>query len=198
MRSRPVWAACRIRSLTSEAAVLDLRLLDEDERLVLDVRGFELAAPSPADRSLFEVEWRPRPPAAREPGRGPWLILSDGSGVGADLARRLGPVPHVLVRRGAAFGPDGSGGYTVDPRDPAHFARLLGEAFGDGPPERVVQLFGLDAPRSPRPSRWRRRPCCAARRRCTWSGRWRTAPSTPLRACSSSPGEARRRERERG
>ncbi|WP_339154097.1 SDR family NAD(P)-dependent oxidoreductase [Actinomadura luteofluorescens] len=146
VRSRPVWAACRIRSLTSEAAVLDLRLLDEDERLVLDVRGFELAAPPPADRSLFEVEWRPRPPAAQTPGGGPWLILADGSGVGADLARRLGPVPHVIVRRGAAFGPDGSGGYTVDPRDPAHFARLLGEAFGDGPPERVVQLFGLDAP----------------------------------------------------
>ncbi|MEU4824522.1 SDR family NAD(P)-dependent oxidoreductase [Actinomadura sp. NPDC023710] len=146
VRAQPVWVTCRIRSLTSEAAVLDLRLLDEEERLVLDVRGFELAAPAPADRSLFEVEWRPRPPAAQAPGQGPWLILADGSGVGADLARRLGPVPHVLVRRGTAFGSDGSGGFRIDPRNPAHFARLLDEAFGDGPPERVVQLFGLDAP----------------------------------------------------
>ena len=58
LRARPMWATSRVRSLDTDAAVLDLQLLDEDERIILDVEGFELAALSSADGSLYEVRWQ--------------------------------------------------------------------------------------------------------------------------------------------
>ncbi|MFG2005193.1 SDR family NAD(P)-dependent oxidoreductase [Spirillospora sp. NPDC048911] len=150
LRTRPAWVACRVRSLSARGALMDLWLLDEDERLVLTVEGFALAAlpsqPRP-EESLFEVEWRHRPLAEEPAGEGAWLVLADESGVGADLAERLGDVgPHVIVRRGDAFEAEAPARYRIDPADAAQFARLLDEAFPGGRPERVVQLFGLDAP----------------------------------------------------
>ncbi|MCZ1004537.1 hypothetical protein O1M63_52160 [Streptomyces mirabilis] len=52
----------------------------------------------------------------------------------------------MIARRGESFGVEGPGRYVLDPTDPRHLARLLDEAFPDGPPERVVQLSALDAP----------------------------------------------------
>ncbi|GAA1566126.1 hypothetical protein GCM10009678_56260 [Actinomadura kijaniata] len=148
-RARPAWVACRVRSLSARGALMDLWLLDEAGRLVLTVEGFALAALPPQARpeeSLFEVEWRHRPPAGEPAGTGAWLVLADESGVGADLAGRLGAGPHVIVRRGDAFEAEAPGRYRIDPADAAQFARLLDEAFPGGRPERVVQLLGLDAP----------------------------------------------------
>lgn len=113
---------------------------------MLDVRGMRLAALSPLESALYEVRWLPRPPADEPAIRGTWLVLSDGTGVGVDLARRLRGIPHVLALAGDTFASEAPGRYRIDPADPAHVARLLAEAFGDGPPERVVHLFALDAP----------------------------------------------------
>ncbi|MFE5083328.1 SDR family NAD(P)-dependent oxidoreductase [Streptomyces mirabilis] len=147
LRTAPVWATCRLRSVDGDTATVDLRLWDEDEQLVLEAREFALAALSPLDGALFETHWQPRPAAQRPPAEGSWLILADDTGVAAELEERLGStVPRVIARRGEAFGVEGPGRYVLDPADPRHLARLLDEAFPDGPPERVVQLSALDAP----------------------------------------------------
>ncbi|MEN1883487.1 SDR family NAD(P)-dependent oxidoreductase [Streptomyces mirabilis] len=147
LRTAPVWATCRLRSVDGDTATVDLRLWDEDEQLVLEAREFELAALSPLDGALFETHWQPRPAAQHPPAEGGGLILADDTGVAAELTERLGSsVPWVIARRGESFGVDGPGRYVLDPADPRHLARLLDEAFPDGPPERVVQLSALDAP----------------------------------------------------
>ncbi|MFG2361747.1 SDR family NAD(P)-dependent oxidoreductase [Streptomyces mirabilis] len=147
LRTAPVWATCRLRSVDGDTATVDLRLWDEDGQLVLEVREFALAALSPLDGALFETHWQPRPAAQRPPAEGSWLILADDTGVASELEERLGStVPRVIARRGESFGVEGPGRYVLDPADPRHLARLLDEAFPDGPPERVVQLSALDAP----------------------------------------------------
>ncbi|MET8100300.1 SDR family NAD(P)-dependent oxidoreductase [Streptomyces sp. NPDC005236] len=148
VRSAPAWATCRLRSVDGDTALLDLRLWDEKEQLVLEATEFELAALSPLDGALFETRWQPRPVAQEAPGDGPWLVLADETGAADALAERLAlaAVRHVIVRRGAVFGAEGPGRYVLDAADPRQLTRLLDEAFSDGPPERVVQLSALDAP----------------------------------------------------
>jgi FkbH-like protein len=144
----PAWAACTLRSLDGDTATLDLRLYDADEQLLLAAEEFALTALSPLDGALFETRWQPRPAAKEPPSQGRWLVLADGTGVADALGERLraADVPHVIARRGPAYGTQGPGRYVLDPADPRHLARLLDEAFADAPPERVVQLSALDAP----------------------------------------------------
>ncbi|MGX4693980.1 SDR family NAD(P)-dependent oxidoreductase [Streptomyces sp. JNUCC 63] len=147
LRTTPAWAACHLRSVDGDTATVDLRIWDENERLVLEAEEFRLAALSPLDGALFETRWQPRPVAQEPPAGGSWLVLADDSGIAAELGERLGEsVPHVVARRGGDFAAEGPGRYVLDPADPRHLARLLAEAFPDGPPERVVQLSALDAP----------------------------------------------------
>ncbi|WP_406835359.1 SDR family NAD(P)-dependent oxidoreductase [Streptomyces sp. AHU1] len=148
LRAAPAWVTCRLRSMEGDTALLDLRLWDEKEQLLLEATEFGLAALSPLDGALFETRWQPRPAPQERPVDGGWLVLADGTGVADALAQRLASaaVPHVIVRRGAEFGAEGPGRYVLDPADPRQLARLLDEAFADGPPERVVQLSALDAP----------------------------------------------------
>ncbi|MGQ4375226.1 SDR family NAD(P)-dependent oxidoreductase [Streptomyces sp. SAS_267] len=147
-RSAPAWATCRLRSVDGDTALLDLRLWDEKDQLVLEATEFRLAALSPLDSALFETRWQPRPAAQERPVDGRWLVLADETGVADTLGERLAvaAVPHVIVRRGEAFGAEGPGRFVLDPSDPRQLTRLFDEAFADGPPERVVQLSALDAP----------------------------------------------------
>ncbi|MFD3617923.1 SDR family NAD(P)-dependent oxidoreductase [Streptomyces sp. NPDC058676] len=144
----PAWATCTLRSVDGDTATADLRLYDEDEQLLLAAEEFTLAALSPLDGALFETRWQPRPASKETPQHGSWLILADETGVADALAERLhsAAVPHVIARRGPAYGTDGPGSYVIDPGDPRHLTRLLDEAFADAPPERVVQLSALDSP----------------------------------------------------
>ncbi|MEV6191898.1 SDR family NAD(P)-dependent oxidoreductase [Streptomyces sp. NPDC051920] len=147
-RSAPAWATCRLRSVDGDTALLDLRLWDEKEQLILEATEFELAALSPLDGALFETRWQPRAAAQERPVDGRWLILADETGVADALAERLASaaVPHVIARRGSAFVTESPGRHVLDPADPRQLTRLLDEAFADAPPERVVQLSALDAP----------------------------------------------------
>ncbi|MFI9568126.1 SDR family NAD(P)-dependent oxidoreductase [Streptomyces rishiriensis] len=143
----PAWTACRLRTVDGDRLTLDLAVLDEEERPLLEIGEFTLAALSPLDQALFETRWQPRPAAQEPPTRGPWLILADDTGVAADLAARLGDAPHVVARRSTTFTAEAPGRYLLDPLNPEHLSRLLDEAFGDGgAPERVVLLSALDAP----------------------------------------------------
>ncbi|MET8858512.1 SDR family NAD(P)-dependent oxidoreductase [Streptomyces sp. NPDC004579] len=148
LRSAPAWATCRLRSVDGDTALLDVRLWDEKEQLVLEALEFELTALSPLDGALFETRWQPRPVAQARPVDGRWLVLADGTGVADALAERLAAadVPHLIARRGAVFGAESPDRYVLDPADPEQLSRLFDEAFPDGPPARVVQLSALDAP----------------------------------------------------
>ncbi|MFJ3234309.1 SDR family NAD(P)-dependent oxidoreductase [Streptomyces sp. NPDC086787] len=147
LRTTPVWVTCALRGVDGDTATLDLALWDEDEQLILEAKGFRLAALSPLDGALFETRWQPRPRAEEPPADGGWLILADESGTAAALAARLdGLAPHVIARRGETFAVEAPGRYVLDPADPAQLAQLLDDAYPDGPPERVVQLSALDAP----------------------------------------------------
>ncbi|MCH0571008.1 SDR family NAD(P)-dependent oxidoreductase [Streptomyces sp. MUM 136J] len=162
-RTTPVGVTCHLRSAAGDVAVFDLRLWDADDRLLLIVEGFELAALSPLDGALYETRWQPRPPASGTPAAGGWLVLADGTGVGAELAARLPEsVPCVLARSGRAYATEGPGRYVLDPADPQQLARLLDDAFPDAPPARVVQLSALDAPEitDERTAREAARVCC--------------------------------------
>ncbi|WP_079178331.1 type I polyketide synthase [Streptomyces mangrovisoli] len=148
-RTTPVWASCELRSVQGDSATADIRLWDAEERLVLELAEFRLAALSPLDGALFETRWQPRPAPARSKDAedGGWLLLADGTGVADELAARLGEsAPHVVARRGDSYATEGPGRYVLDPTDPAQLRRLLDEAFPDAPPARVVQLSALDAP----------------------------------------------------
>ncbi|MFF8950930.1 SDR family NAD(P)-dependent oxidoreductase [Streptomyces sp. NPDC014940] len=146
-RTAPAWVSCDLRSVDGDTATLDLRLWDEDGRLVLAVDEFRLAALSPLDGALFETRWQPRPEAQEPPGEGGWLILADDGGTADELASRLdGRAPCVVARRGTEYAVEAPGRHVLDPADPAQLARLLDEAFGGVPPERIVQLSALDAP----------------------------------------------------
>ncbi|MDO0911616.1 SDR family NAD(P)-dependent oxidoreductase [Streptomyces sp. DT2A-34] len=143
----PAWTACRLRTVDGDRVTLDLTILDEEERPLLEIEGFALSALSPLDQALFETRWQPRPAAQEPPTRGPWLILADDTGVAAELSARLGDTPHVVARRSTTFTAEAPGRYLLDPLNPEHMSRLLDEAFGDGEaPERVVLLSALDAP----------------------------------------------------
>ncbi|WCD94517.1 SDR family NAD(P)-dependent oxidoreductase [Streptomyces sp. HUAS 31] len=147
LRTTPVWVACELRSASGDGATLDLRLYDDNDRLILEAEEFRLAALSPLDGALFETRWRSRPVADEPPAQGSWLILADESGTAAELVERLGTsVPYVIARRGESFAAEGPGHYVLDPADPAHLARLLDEAFASEPPARIVQMTALDAP----------------------------------------------------
>ncbi|MGX1971327.1 SDR family NAD(P)-dependent oxidoreductase [Streptomyces kronopolitis] len=147
LRTAPAWASCEVRSVVDDSAVVDLRLWDENDRLLLAADEFRLAALSPLEAALYETRWKSRPAAAEAPAKGPWLLLADESGMADELARRLdGAAPCVVAQRGTDFSTDGAGRYVLDPADPGQVARLLREAFADAPPERVVQLSALDAP----------------------------------------------------
>jgi myxalamid-type polyketide synthase MxaB len=74
----------------------DIRLYDEKGTVVAAIDGFE-ARPAPRGgfRSsagwLYRIDWQPQPLAAgdRPAGRGEWLIVDGGGGLGAGLAARL-------------------------------------------------------------------------------------------------------------
>ncbi|WP_149824438.1 type I polyketide synthase [Streptomyces tailanensis] len=148
LRTTPVWVTCHLRSVDGDTAILDLRLIDENEQLLLEAEEFRLAALSPLDGALFETRWQPRPDAQAQPTDGSWLLLADDTGVATALGERLhaASIPHVIARRGEAFTVEGPGRYILDPADPQHLARLFDEAYPDGLPERVIQLTALDAP----------------------------------------------------
>lgn len=67
LRSAPAWATCRLRTVDGDTALLDLRLWDEQDQLVLEATEFQLAALSPLDGALFETRWQPRRPRRSGP-----------------------------------------------------------------------------------------------------------------------------------
>jgi acyl transferase domain-containing protein/acyl carrier protein len=109
---------------------------------------------SSARSFAYEVAWQPAETAgeAAAPGRviDRWLVFADRSGVGGDVARQLTArrATVTTVRTGAAFQQQAGGTFEIDPANPAHYRRVLGEAAGEPRSSAlgVVFLWGLDSP----------------------------------------------------
>jgi acyl transferase domain-containing protein/acyl-CoA synthetase (AMP-forming)/AMP-acid ligase II/NADPH:quinone reductase-like Zn-dependent oxidoreductase/acyl carrier protein len=145
----------------------DVFLLREDGQVAVAVRGLllqripdaEPAEPAAGATDLFdrlyELRWQPATlgapdqDAPSEPVEaGSWLIFSDGSTTSDTLRHLLKQRSHtcVLVEPGVDFARLGPDSYRLDPAQPQHFRRLLGEAFSERPPCRgVVHLWSLMA-----------------------------------------------------
>ncbi len=127
-------------------------------------RGADLLQAVPGDRTeaaesrdrMFQLRWQPVPiPPERDgSGRpveaGSWLILSDGGVTAETLRDHLESRSQtcVLVEPGLEnqdFERLAPNSYRLDPTQPEHFRRLLGDAFGSGqPPCRgVVHMWSL-------------------------------------------------------
>jgi acyl transferase domain-containing protein/acyl carrier protein len=110
--------------------------------------GAEAAAEGGEIASYCHVlDWEalPAPVAGADGGRGLWLILEDGRGVGAALSAELAAAGAacLLARPGEAFVIDGVRA-TLNPLDPEHFLRLLASINGV-PCRGIIHLFSLDA-----------------------------------------------------
>ena len=145
----------------------DVFLLREDGQVAVAVRGLRLqripagglAGPATGATDLrdelYELRWQPTPlPAPDDVASsgpveaGSWLIFSDG-GTTSDTLRHLLTQRFqtcVLVEPGVDFARLGPDSYRLNPAQPQHFRRLLGEAFSERPPCRgVVHLWSLTA-----------------------------------------------------
>ncbi|WP_437515469.1 SDR family NAD(P)-dependent oxidoreductase [Sorangium sp. So ce1099] len=139
----------------------DVRLLDEDGRVLVEISGLRVrpAAPEIARQAagkrlndwLYELVWQPKPlevARTRAEDVGRWLILADRGGVGEALAGALRDRGRevLLAFAGQERGASGPGRLTLDPSRREDFDWLLEEARARlGSVRGVVHLMSLDA-----------------------------------------------------
>ena len=145
------WSHVRLRDLEPDGFVCDVRLYDDDGRVIAEVvdvyhRRSRVSAPRTAP-SLCEVAWRLKPLDAgsdKQPGAtGVWMVVGGRDGLTSDLSDRLTQRGRrtIVVELGDSYRPlDDSGRMAVDASDPEQFRRALADA---GPLQGVVHLFGV-------------------------------------------------------
>jgi acyl transferase domain-containing protein/7-keto-8-aminopelargonate synthetase-like enzyme/acyl carrier protein len=116
------------------SATWDVQTFDSDGNLVVALEGFEMRkAPAAAFLRrrladwLYRVDWQPQRVVAQgAAGPATWLLLDNGSPIGAELAQRLASRGDrcLIVSEGDAFHCADSR-ITVDPMEPGDFRRLL-------------------------------------------------------------------------
>ena len=145
-----VWSHARLRSgeATPEMLTVDVALMDDEGRALLEVQGLSARRATPqavldsfaeapeegrkikGEEWLHEIVWRsaPRTPSkAAEASPGFYLLLADDGGWADELARSLedGGSRCVKVKRGEAFREDVPGReYALRPDNPRDFQRL--------------------------------------------------------------------------
>ncbi len=137
-------------------ATWDVQTFDADGHLMVALEGFEMrTAPASAFLRrrladwLYRIDWQSQPVVAKGAGDpATWLLLDNGSPLGAGLAQSLASRGDrcLVVSEGDAFRWADSG-ITVNTAEPGDFRRLLElSAQRQGPPIRgVVHMWG--APR---------------------------------------------------
>ncbi|HEX8359677.1 MAG TPA: type I polyketide synthase, partial [Longimicrobium sp.] len=153
----PRWIHARISEQGDHLLRGDIRLLDAEGRVLLEIDGCR-AVSLRDDRSgparaqeFYELAWRPQPLApVEEPSRaaGSWLVLADRGGVGAEVSRILEARGERCVQVLAAPGEpiaEEAGRWRIDPSQPAHFQELLERVDGERSLRGVIHLWSLDA-----------------------------------------------------
>lgn len=112
-----------------------------------------LTPPAPnstLDRALYTTRWEAveRPTTAAPGVPRSWLILTDATGVGINLAAALRSKGDrcVLAHVGAEYQELSEEVYILDPKQPHHFENLLNTAFGldHAPLQGVIHLWSQD------------------------------------------------------
>ncbi len=143
------WCHVNLEPAAANAQVFraDVTLLDDSGAVVAALKELEVRRTTSKvlRRALegnkltdwaYEVEWRPSPlsagPATDGPGR--WLVFADAGGVGQSLSSELEARGETVleISAGATFDVGAARGQ-IDPRDPAHFHRLLAETTDRDP-----------------------------------------------------------------
>jgi acyl transferase domain-containing protein/aryl carrier-like protein len=159
-------AYATLRQADAHQVVGDVQVVDAQGRLLAEIEGFRAQSlesslsltPERIDRGLYELVWHlaeravPEEPAQErvQVPAGPWLILSDASGVGEALLGHLAEhgLPAIVVRQAAVPALlEQDGRYTLDATRPEHFQQLCAALAASGEPaiSRLVYLWGLDA-----------------------------------------------------
>jgi len=111
---------------------------------------------------LYHPVWKSTWAADTVPAQGRrCLVFADSLGLGAAITERTraAGAEVVTVTVGAAFAGDPAAGYTLDPAQPGHYARLWEDLRKRGAlPERVIHLWSTEAldPAAPASERFRR------------------------------------------
>jgi acyl transferase domain-containing protein/acyl carrier protein len=163
-----LWSNARVQERDADTVTGDLRLLDEAERVAVEILGlrFEYLGDDPQravetdlDDWLYELQWQPKEradgPVATESSstasRGSWLIFADSGGVGDALAALLEAQGQrsILVSRGESYEHTDGGHFRIRRDQPEDFRRLVEEALAPDQPvcHGIVHLWSLDAPR---------------------------------------------------
>ena len=156
-----LWSHARVRpdgDRARETVVGDVHVFNESGALVLVMEGVTLKRARVEALEAFRkpesaewryaVEWRAQPlaePAA--PARGRWLVLSDTTGVGPQLAEALRARGQqaTLVRVGKQSEENQDGTFTVNPLAPDQIEGVYRTGRGGETWRGVVHLWGLDA-----------------------------------------------------
>jgi acyl transferase domain-containing protein/NADPH:quinone reductase-like Zn-dependent oxidoreductase/acyl carrier protein len=158
-----VYSHARITECSAGALTADIRIIDEQGELLLDIRGLhcrsiegDSAKTSPLDSLLYFSVWRllarPETPLASPVAKNAcwsWLIFGDKGGLGGKFREGLAAQGDkvLLVQPGDHFAELEDHCYQVDPRRPEEMKHLLAAVTGGGLPPLagIVHLWGLDA-----------------------------------------------------
>jgi acyl transferase domain-containing protein/acyl carrier protein len=143
-----VWGYARCQSSVNSVFSGDVLLLDENGRVLLEVKELCLQrlarAAESVDEWLYEIQWQ-----AKERGsvgvweKGSWLVFADDE-LGLQLAKLLKARGEscALVTRGDVYKISSAEQYQVNPARPEDFRQLLKDV---GPVRGVAYLWSLDA-----------------------------------------------------
>lgn len=149
---RRAWARARLAPADDKRAVLiDLALVDDDGRILLNVEGLRLQRLAPQTKTdafsgcAFAVAWQRLELAASEPRTGTWVLYQDRSGTGTSMTARLRDrgIHCVEVVTGARFARLSTDRWSIDPCRVEDHLRLFSEV--GSPLGGVVSFLGLDA-----------------------------------------------------
>ncbi len=166
LRGRPlreVWVRVAVAESPRAGGLpaLNISMVNERGLPLLEIDGLRwnrlvsASAPDPLAGCAYTIVWQRKqiseettpsvPPSLR---RGPWVILGDDGGTGAQVARHLRALGQTCVEviAGSRFARSGTSRYTIDPSKSEDYQRLFREVVsGDTPCQGVVHFWSLDA-----------------------------------------------------
>ncbi len=158
--SEGIWCYYKLKTGSRENKELfggDLVMFNDEGRVLLEAQDFNLKR-TPVEGLLrseqrlgdivYEFDWETvtlaEDPKKAAAVKGTWLVLGNGDEFDAvlrgEMEKRGADV--VTVTAGDGYAKNGDG-YTVNPANPEDFAKLVAEAFPDGPPVGVLHAWSL-------------------------------------------------------
>jgi myxalamid-type polyketide synthase MxaD len=159
----PRWSHAHLRELAANSVNGDVRLLDENGRVAVEISGIRFDRLGDSDRPaavnlddwFYEFEWQLKD---RQPGEydsegsataGPcvWLIFADRGGVGESLAALINARGGrgILVTRGESYGRADGEHFCIHPERSEDLQQLLNAISVRERPLAIVHLWSLDA-----------------------------------------------------